>query len=404
MITLFDLRAIPDSRTVAAIASLYEEPLRCKVLDASMIKACIGCWTCWLKTPGKCVYEDAMTQIYADYVNSDKVIMLMDTTQGFINHSAKAFIDRTIPHYHPYIKIVDGECHHKTRYDRYPELHFYYDDQDLNQEEVQVIEDYLYRTAYHFESKAYRIHKQPVWKLTELHPRSARNKVLKPNATEKVDQLILYNGSPRLHGSNTERILQAITEAYGTKIVVRDLKQKKMWSEWAEDFSADRAVVFAMPLYVHAMPSHVMAFIEKLQPSSGSLGFIVQQGFPESSQSYYLEAYFENLTRRLQRDYLGTAIKGGLSGLLQQPAKEQEKTLAPFVEMVGSVLENGQMSAPILAKLADKPYMSKGMLFIFGLLSPTGLINSYWDGQLKQNNAFQRRFDRPYRIPADSYR
>jgi hypothetical protein len=33
---------------------------------------------------------------------------------------------------------------------------------------------------------------------------------------------------------------------------------------------------------------------------------------------------------------------------------------------------------------------------MFRLLAPTGLIHSYWDKQLKQNNAFQQRFDRPY--------
>lgn len=396
MISLIDLRTNPDSETVASIASLYDEQPRYKALGPAAIKACIGCWSCWLKTPGVCICKDAMAKIYPDYVNSDKVILLMDTAQGFLNHGAKAFIDRTIPHYHPYIEIVDGECHHKARYDRYPEMHFYYDDQNLTLEEAQVIEDYLYRTAYHFRSKAYRIHKNPTWSLTELCPRRARNKILKPNATQKVDKLILYNGSPRLHGSNTALILKAISEAYGAQVIVRDLKQKKMWAQWAADFPAENAVIFALPLYVHAMPSHVMAFLEMLQPSKGSLGFIVQQGFPESSQSYYLEAYFENLTQRLQRDYMGTAIKGGVEFMQLRPAKEQEKILEPFVELVGSVLGSGRMSAPILAKLADQAYLSKGMLFVFRLLSPTGLINSNWDKQLKQNNAFDQRSDRPF--------
>jgi len=402
MITLFDLRATPDPETVAAIATLYDEQPRCKAVDLAAIKACIGCWSCWLKTPGKCVYKDAMAESYSDYVNSDKVILLMDTAQGFINHSAKAFLDRTIPHYHPYIEIVDGECHHKARYECYPEMHFYYDDKNVTASEAQIIEDYLYRTAYHFQSKAYRIHKSPVWTLTELRPRCARNKVLQPRATQKVEKLILYNGSPRLQGSNTALILNAISESYDAQVVVRDLKQKHMWAQWAADFPTDSAVIFVMPLYVHAMPSHVMAFLEILQPSSGSLGFIVQQGFPESSQSYFLEAYFENLTRRLQRNYIGTAIKGGVEGLQLQPAKEQEKIIEPFVELVGSIFENGQMSAPLLAKLADNAYLSKGMLFLFKLLAPTGLINSYWDRQLKQNNAFHQRFDRPYNDSDDN--
>ncbi len=396
MITLFDLRTNPDPETVAAIAALYGEQPRYKALGPAAIKACIGCWTCWWKTPGICVHKDALAESCADYVNADKVILLMDTAQGFINHSAKVLIDRTIPHYHPYIEIVDGECHHKARYERYPELHFYYDNQNVTPEEAQVIEDYLYRTAYHFRSKAYRLHKHPAWTLTELRPRSPKNKSLQPNASGKVKQLIIYNGSPRPSGSNTALILQAIADAYGANVVVRDLKQKKLWAQWAADFPAERAVLFALPLYVHAMPSHVMAFLELLQPSPGSLGFIVQQGFPESSQSYFLEAYFERLTQRLQRDYMGTAIKGGIEGLQLYPAKKQAAILAPFVELVGSVLESGQMSAPILAQLADKATLPKWMLFLFRLLAPTGLTNFYWDRQLKQNNAFKQRFDRPY--------
>ncbi len=386
---------------VAAVASMYDEQPQYKILDPAAMNACIGCWSCWVKTPGRCIWRDALSTSYPEYINSDKVILLMDTAQGFINHSAKVFIDRTIPHYHPYIEIVDGECRHKARYERYPELHFYYNMQGLEPEEVQVIEDYLYRTADHFKSKAYCIHKNPTWTLVELCPRRARNKTLMPNATQKVDQLILYNGSPRLRASNTALILKAIAKAYGSKIVVRDLKQKRMWAEWAAEFPTDSAVIFAMPLYVHAMPSHVMAFLEMLQPSRGSLGFIVQQGFPESSQSYFLEAYFENLTRRLQRDYLGTAIKGGVEGFQLQPAKEQEKILAPFVELVGAILESGQMSALTLEKLAGKGYLSKGVLILFKLLAPTGLINAYWDRQLKQNNAFNQRFDRPYEAPND---
>ncbi|NSW52643.1 MAG: flavodoxin family protein [Anaerolineae bacterium] len=398
MISMFDLRANPDPETLGAITSLYDEPLHYNAIDPSAIKTCIGCWSCWVKTPGMCVCNDAISEIYPGYVNSDKVILLMDTVQGFLNHSAKAFFDRTIPHYHPYIEIVDGECHHKARYERYPEMHFYYDDQNVTVNEAQIIEDYLYRTAYHFQSKAYRIHKNPVVTLKELQPRCARNKVLQPNATQKVEKLVLYNGSPRLQGSNTTLILEAIAKTYGTKVVVRDLKQKRMWAQWAADFPNESAVIFAMPLYVHAMPSHVMAFLEMLQPCSGSLGFIVQQGFPESRQSYFLEAYFENLALRLQREYIGTAIKGGVEGLQYQPAKEQEKMLTPFVELVGSVIESGQMSAPALANLAGKGYLSKGMLFLFKLLAPTGLINAYWDRQLKQNDAFQQRYNQPYAI------
>jgi multimeric flavodoxin WrbA len=171
---MFDLREKQDGEIYEAIKNLYDEPLKVVRLGDQSITACIGCWNCWLKTPGRCVMKDQMAEFYPDYVNSDTVILLMDTAQGFINHQAKAFIDRTIPHYHPYIEIVDGECHHVARYECYPDMVFYYDTEGLTNQEEQVIEDYLYRTAYHFKSKAYRIVKDGSLQLRPLESRKAK--------------------------------------------------------------------------------------------------------------------------------------------------------------------------------------------------------------------------------------
>ena len=103
------------------------------------------------------------------------------------------------------------------------------------------------------------------------------------------------------------------------------MKERDKWDMWTEAFESDKHVMFFMPLYVHAMPSHVMKFIEKLKPSQGSISYFVQSGFPESSHSHYLEAYFEQLALRLTRAYIGTAIKGGVESLQYRPTIAQEK-------------------------------------------------------------------------------
>lgn len=99
--------------------------------------------------------------------------------------------------------------------------------------------------------------------------------------------------------------------------------------------SGRKACDVFMPLYVHAMPSHVMHFLEKLRASEGSLSFFIQSGFPESSQSHYLEAYFEQLSLRLGRTYLGTAIKGSTEGLHLSPDKTRQKMMEPFCKSRG---------------------------------------------------------------------
>jgi hypothetical protein len=395
MITLFDLRKKEDSELIAAIQNLYSEPLNVITLREQSINKCIGCWNCWVKTPGRCVMKDQMAGSYNDYVNSATVILVMDTAQGFINHQAKAFLDRTIPHYHPYIEMVDGECHHVARYERYPDMVFYFEPEGLTEQEDQVIEDYLYRTAYHFRSKAYRIAADGTFKLHHLEPRKAKNGKVALASTEPMEKLVIYSGSPRKSQSNTGLILNKVAETPGNRVEIRDLKEKEKWDQWADTFAKEEHVMFFMPLYVHAMPSHVMEFIEKLKPSKGSISFFVQSGFPESSQSYYLEAYFEQLALRLGRTYLGTAIKGGVEGMQRRPAKARGKTVEPMANAVANLVRQGRFSQADIKKLAIPVRFGMIVIIIFELLAKTGLVNSLWDQQLKENGAFEKRFDRP---------
>ena len=394
MKTLFDLREGTNGDLYEAIQNNFDEQVKIIKFGEQSINACIGCWNCWLKTPGRCVMKDQMTESYPDYINSDTVILLMDTAQGFINHQGKAFLDRLIPHYNPYINIVDGECHHVVRYNKYPDLVFYFDKTDLTNQEEQVIEDYLYRTAYQFKSKAYRIDYS--LQIQELQPRKAKRSSRDFASIEPMDKLIIYNGSPRISGSNSVTILKRVVEVLSERVEVRDLKEKDKWEIWADAFNSDRHVMFFLPLYVHAMPSTVMRFIEKLKPSQGSISFFVQSGFPESSQSHYLEAYFEQLALRLRRTYIGTAIKGGVEGLQMRPAAAQEKMIDPMVNTIFNLVNEGAFSPIDIQKLAIPICFNQRTIILFNILSKTGLTNFLWNRQLKENNAYERRFDRPY--------
>ncbi len=394
MKTLIDLRDKQTSEMIEAIGNLYDEPLKTIRLGEQSITPCIGCWSCWLKTPGQCVMKDEMAASYPDYINSDTVILLIDTAQGFINHLSKAFFDRTIPHYFPYIEIVSGECHHVARYQRYPDLVFYFDTEGLTNQEEQVIEDYLYRTAYHFQSKASRIVKEGSLALHPLESRHAKNSAVAFASVEPMEKLIIYNGSPRRSGSNSALILKKVVEALGDQVEIRDLKQADKWEEWAEAFKNEKHTMFFMPLYVHAMPSHVMGFIEKLQASEGSISFFVQSGFPESAQSHYLEAYCEQLALRLGRTYLGTAIKGGVEGLRMRPAKAQEKMIESMVKAIVNLMREGRFNPMDIRQLAMPVRFGKGVAIVVKLFMKLGIFNTYWNRQLKENHAYDKRFNR----------
>lgn len=218
MKTLFDLREKQDNDIYGAIQKLFTEPLNIVKMQDRSISACIGCWNCWLKTPGRCVMKDEMSECYSDYVNSDTVILLMGTAQGFVDHRTKAFFDRTIPHYHPYIEMVDGECRHFAWYEKYPDMVFHYETDGLTNQEDQVIEDYLYRTAWHFHSKAYRIISEEGLKLIPLEKRRAKSKSIEFASAGPMEKLVIYNGSPRRIGNNSAHILQHVAKTFPKRL------------------------------------------------------------------------------------------------------------------------------------------------------------------------------------------
>lgn len=400
-ITLFNLRKSSTKDVKVFIENEFKKSVHTVDLSENAIKACTGCWSCWLKTPGMCVFNDPMAQSYPHYVNSEMIVIAIDTAQGFINHVAKAFFDRSIVHFHPYIELVSNECHHVARYQRYPKMVFYYDYNSLTSTQNKIIEDYLFRVAFHFKSEPYRIIKNDNFKIERLEPRKASNKKSGFDQTSPMDKLIIYNGSPRVSKSNSQIILNEVEIKLKDKVEIRDLKNRAMFDVWANQFDKEEHVMFFMPLYVHAMPSHVMEFIEKLKPSKGDISFFVQSGFPESSQSHYLEAYFEELSVLLNRKYLGTCIKGGMEGLQQRPENMQLKMIQPLVDAIEHVVNVGHFHFQQVDSLAKPVVFSKTTQVLFNLVGKK-MMNYFWDSQLKQNNALSNSFDQPYVVSDNS--
>jgi len=110
----------------------------------------------------------------------------------------------------------------------------------------------------------------------------------------------------------------------------------------------------------------------------------------------YLEAYFQQLSLRLGRTYVGTAIKGGVEGLQIRPAKSQEKIIEPMVNSIVNLMSEGSFNQNDIFQLAKPIKLGKGMEILFKVFSKLGLVNFFWNQQLKEKNAYEKRFDCPY--------
>lgn len=116
------------------------------------VKYCQGCWNCWLKTPGRCVYKDLDT-FYNRYVAADEVVFLAKVVKGFVSANMKSLFDRMIPLFLPYVDVSTGESRHIPRYPKYPDIKFYYEGSFMTDEGKEVFEAYIYRTFDQFASK-----------------------------------------------------------------------------------------------------------------------------------------------------------------------------------------------------------------------------------------------------------
>lgn len=80
------------------------------------INHCVGCFTCWTKTPGKCIHKDDVAGIMERAEKADLVVYASPLYHFGIISLLKKYIERTLPSLLPYmIKRDDGETTHPHR-------------------------------------------------------------------------------------------------------------------------------------------------------------------------------------------------------------------------------------------------------------------------------------------------
>ena len=90
-------------------------------IGSDTLTFCKGCFGCWIKKPGECVINDAMSQINHCYMNSDLVLYLSPIIFGQFSANIKNTLDRSIPNVLPFFEVkADGTTAHPQRYTNYP--------------------------------------------------------------------------------------------------------------------------------------------------------------------------------------------------------------------------------------------------------------------------------------------
>lgn len=91
-----------------------------------VVKNCVGCFGCWVRTPGECVIKERCSVIPRYMSESNEVIIISPILYGGYSRRIKAVLDRSIGYVLPYFQTVNGEMHHQMRYNNPFKLTVYF--------------------------------------------------------------------------------------------------------------------------------------------------------------------------------------------------------------------------------------------------------------------------------------
>jgi multimeric flavodoxin WrbA len=381
------------------------------------LQYCVGCFGCWVKTPGECSNKDEADQIHRAVIHSDFTLWAAPLRMGFPSALLKKALDKSIPLIHPYFVVDRGEAHHRPRYDHYPRVGLLMEpESDTDDQDLEIVANIFSRLAVNMKSElefalttdtptrevAKQISSEP--ETFVPHPRN-----LGPTTGTSIQppsRLTLFNGSPRGSKGNTPIMLTQFGEGFasetGNSPELYHLNRLKSQESFVQILAESECVWLGFPLYTDAMPGIVKAFLEKLAPlqerdDNPPIGFLVQSGFPEALHSRYVERYLEKLAARLHAPYLGTIVKGSGEGVRMMPEDRNAKLFGALQGLGRSLAQTGKLNPKLLSVVAGVERYPAVLAPFFKLFTRLPIASWYWDSQLKENGVYEQRFARPYK-------
>ena len=127
------------------------------IYDNGNIKNCVGCFGCWIKTPGKCVMKDGYENIGELFSKADKIIVISKCTYGCYSPFVKNVLDRSISYLLPSFEIIHNQTHHKQRYSKSFNLFVYFYGNDVTCEEKETAKQLVAANAVGHHADSFKV-------------------------------------------------------------------------------------------------------------------------------------------------------------------------------------------------------------------------------------------------------
>lgn len=144
------------------IHDLKEYPFRnfegdYEILNANVKAApCQGCFKCWTKNAGYCIYADALQHSGAAVGESGNVIIVSKICYGGYSPAIKRFLDRGISDCLPFLTYRKGKTYHISRYKVRKNLTVYFYG-ECSEFERETAEEYVACHAVNMDADTHKI-------------------------------------------------------------------------------------------------------------------------------------------------------------------------------------------------------------------------------------------------------
>ena len=129
----------------------------CVISNNKKIKSCMGCFECWIKTPGKCKIRDGYENLSKLYLKAEKVIIISQCFYGSYSPFVKNILDRTIPYLLPFFKFKNKEMHHITRSKTKFDLNVYFYGKNLSSNEKIAAKEIVKANSVNLDVKTFKV-------------------------------------------------------------------------------------------------------------------------------------------------------------------------------------------------------------------------------------------------------
>ena len=372
--------AATGEEKLSSILSLLTDVLKQNGADVEVISPrnmklahCIGCFGCWLETPGTCRFKepDAQETLKA-WIQSDTVVMLTPVTFGGYSSRLKQAVERNLPTLLPYFSTYHGEIHHRARYSKNPRLIGIGVQDSPNDAEADIFKLVVGRHAIDMHAPSFaaevigindsidhlREAFQSLLLRSDPPPWAKRMKQLAPEAEMIVNhsepsapqRACLIIGSPKTLSNSTSGVLGNYIldrmKEHGWETESVTLKPSLSTSQGETELlkEVDQAdlLVFAFPLYVEALPFLMTRALEVIanhrrvnaQPRPLQLFAIVNNGFPESYQNKLALSICRNFAKSTGMTWVGGLPMGaGESVIGGEPLKQRSDLGFPLYKI-----------------------------------------------------------------------